>query len=871
MLELKQINDMKAWQIIRQKCPGCHETATRFYRWSPRFFECDKCCERRVDKTLSQVDVSHWQLPRFLHEMSPMGTMVNRLLALKNTRHFSGARELPQLIANNLGYEDSHPLSAMARRLAGEAAVNFGDQKIMLGKLLTIRKYVSWLHKVNVVKTVHELAPEDAGVKKLIVSMSRDASPGVRRYLAPLLWKSKGAWTKKIFRELERDLNPLVREACSDARRVVSPGNRIRNIRKPLPRLEKKDITKSADTVKTKVPRYSAMEKNVYRYYDFPLADQAYERYLKPLVEKLDKKKWPLKKRKALQTNCEESQIRLLAAILKSRPLFQQLFAQLPPEARALLYLCIHEGEFHDLQVVDNKIQQLLDMDGTTPSAQKKQKGQKKHTAVNDFTQPAFFLFQIRESWSDFYKDKRRKGIELNRGLRDVIVPLVPQNVFQGPRALPAPDPEKFCIHEDNDSVFQVLPVIMAYISQDQLKYAKNGETILKSSFKKMAEACGIREFYQDAHSDFKWLKTALLAEFFTCGLTVRDKELKDVPQFIKNRMNAYFAFKDFKGFRYRNFAHYIRQKEGRYDTDRTEKKLRRSIKKVISLLPAGKWVSPHHLALAAFHNGMDLDPFFNSAEWKLYFKSDFFPGSTDFDAGEAARRLPLRSSYKFDAVVLPLVKGFLFLMAALGVVDAAFTAPENNCYRQQGKKWLSIYDGLARVRLTKFGGYVTGKKKAFKADVSIESATIETDPEKTMISLYGEDPIKHLALAHVGERINTSTYMVNYQSFLRDCQRPMDVENKIRFFREHIDPSPPPVWEDFFKAVTARMDPMTTVSDFSVFQVKQNRELLTLLTTDPVLKSNVVKAENFHVLVETSRLALVKKRLAEFGFFLSD
>lgn len=152
-----------------------------------------------------------------------------------------------------------------------------------------------------------------------------------------------------------------------------------------------------------------------------------------------------------------------------------------------------------------------------------------------------------------------------------------------------------------------------------------------------------------------------------------------------------------------------------------------------------------------------------------------------------------------------------------------------------------------------------------------VDAAGKSVDPEKTMLSLYGEDPVRHLALARVRQRINTSTYMVNYQTFLWDCRSAMDVENKIRFFREHIDPSPPPVWEDFFKDVTARMEPMTAVSGFSVFKVKKDRELMALLTSDPVLKSKVIKAENFHVLVETTWLTLVKTRLAEFGFFLSD
>jgi hypothetical protein len=65
-------------------------------------------------------------------------------------------------------------------------------------------------------------------------------------------------------------------------------------------------------------------------------------------------------------------------------------------------------------------------------------------------------------------------------------------------------------------------------------------------------------------------------------------------------------------------------------------------------------------------------------------------------------------------------------------------------------------------------------------------------------------------------------------------------------------------------------MEPLEQVPAMSVFRVKPDRELLTLLTRDNILKKYVIRAENHHIIVKTSDVSKVKKRLALFGFFIS-
>jgi hypothetical protein len=165
---------------------------------------------------------------------------------------------------------------------------------------------------------------------------------------------------------------------------------------------------------------------------------------------------------------------------------------------------------------------------------------------------------------------------------------------------------------------------------------------------------------------------------------------------------------------------------------------------------------------------------------------------------------------------------------------------------------------------------YIKRQMIEFTHDVTIQSAKIEIDEHKTLLSIYGEDPIKQMALEAVGQRINKSSYMVNYQSFLKECYTRNEVENKIQFFRDNIVEKPPAIWEDFFRKLLARMNPLEPVPDLAVFRVKPDRELLRLLITDTLLKKYVIRAENQHLLIRTVDVSKVKKRLTFFGFFIS-
>ena len=844
---IDNINHMQPWTIQPMKCPGCGQKATHFTTDATGDPECSTCFHQRLEKRLLTADMTPWTWMDFSNALAARGAMEDRLMALIHFRIFKHVEKLPALLIENLGYDAGHPLAGFARQKAYEACRWFPDTPKMLKALLNVKHYHSWQQKANIAMAAYGLAPSQARVKGLVTKMADDDSPNVRSHVAKLIKSDTRRWTRALFQTLKHDPNPLVREAC---RKEMTPRDTTATTQPP---------PAPPKPVKKK-PVYNKVEKAVIRHFDFSKQEKVYDRYLAHIPDLLDKKKYGATQLKALKKNTQESRVRLLGAVLSSELLFKTVLEKLPGRVKFLLYLCAGPHYDRDSESLEQKLRQAMEQDPEdTPEEMPLDEA-----VEND---PAFFLFTGEESWSYRYYGDGGYDISINEGLLPFVRKLLPETSAPALVPVPAKEVKKRVdhLHPANQTIFEQLPLILGFISQGKLKFGKNSNKILVSSLKKMAAACNINGFYDHGDKELHYLKARLMADFFTCRSAWQAKELEDLPGFIKNAMDRYFTFTDFKAHRTRHTFDYIKHQQDHCDSDTEEKKIRKQLKQVLKLLPNGKWISACTLAQAASHQEIDFNPFVERYEFM-----DLYIGMDANRRHQDRERKDLAWLYKFDAVTLPFVKRMMFLFGALGMVDLGYSAPSNTIYRQYGKPFLTVFDGLKYVRLTEFGSYVLGRKKKFAAEIAIQSAKIEIDGKKTMLSIYGEDPIKRMALETVGRPINKSSYMVDYQSFLQECATPEEVKSKIQFFRDNIEEHPPAIWERFFEEVLARINPLEPLPSMAVFRVKPDRQLLCLLTTDSVLKQHVIKAENHHMMVESSRFPKVKKRLALFGYFVS-
>ncbi len=109
------------------------------------------------------------------------------------------------------------------------------------------------------------------------------------------------------------------------------------------------------------------------------------------------------------------------------------------------------------------------------------------------------------------------------------------------------------------------------------------------------------------------------------------------------------------------------------------------------------------------------------------------------------------------------------------------------------------------------------------------------------------------------------------FQSFLKECASEKDVHAKIKLFKEQITDDPPLIWQDFLNAIVLKIDPLSPQPDMLMFRLSENQELIALMARDDVLKKYILKAEDYHIAVRSANLLKVKKRLEEFGYFITQ
>ncbi len=858
MKRIDQIDGLRPWIMDAHLCPVCNEIATWYAAEDSNFPPCRDCYTKALEIELIQEDISDWKWERFSLALSGLGAMKERLLALIHFSKFQTMKGMADLLIENLGFKSGHPLDEYSREKALEACTYFNDSKKILSIALGMKQFNSWQQKANLAKICYHIDPTAKTVHMFIGQMARDTSPNLRHHIATLLINDTQAWAIQLCEQLRMDKNPLVREAFKKKTSELGMDHML--FETVLNELTN-DMLRSNHAHEKEHKKYNSTETRIVLYCDLSDHRNIYTRYLSHIPDLLEKNRYTPKKYTSaeltqLKKNTKESCIRLLAAAINNDVLFNSLLEKLPERVVTLLYLMVWECDTYDTEIAEQKLAQIIETD----IVQDPKTGHPIPLPTSVAKDPDYFMFETNRTASYGY------AISINFGLSAFICDRMKRPDFS--RLAPVaklPGSVKMT-HGGTDIIFKQFPAISSFIAQGHLQWSKNNKYILKSSLKKMIAACDIDEFYTDGDKELKYLKAELLGEFFSGMPPCKPKDLEDPAGFLKTQLNQYFSFEAFKSHRSRRFFSHIKNQIETFSSESDEKSMRQAFKTVLSLLPDTEWVSTLNLAMTAFYDGIDLNPFSGDYEFDALYITH-----TPKRHGPRLARLPIRALSSLDTLTLPYIKAMMFLMGALGVVEIGYCAPENKILRQRNHPWLTIYDGLLFVRLTDFGKYILGRKETFTHDVAVvQSAEIEVDDHKTMISIYGDDPVRRMALEAVGEQITHSTYMVNYPSFLKKCTTHKDIEDKIQYFRDYIEPNPPAIWEQFFNEVRARINPLKKQSTMLVFKVKPDKTLLSLLTTDETLNACVIRAENYHILVKPSDFAKVKDRLAHFGFFIS-
>lgn len=221
-----------------------------------------------------------------------------------------------------------------------------------------------------------------------------------------------------------------------------------------------------------------------------------------------------------------------------------------------------------------------------------------------------------------------------------------------------------------------------------------------------------------------------------------------------------------------------------------------------------------------------------------------------------------------FELIGDPLLKGFAFLLAALGFAEIAYDTPTAERYRTRRRAYLTPFDGLRAVRLTPLGEYVLGLRKSIDmASVEPARAVIELDDVRLLATCHRVDALTALALGQFMEKVTDVHYRMTHKSLLGGCSTRPDLEARIRLFRRVVCEQPPPIWERFMAKALASIAPIQAEPEWLVLKLAEDEELRHHLATDPELRGMTLKVEGLRIAVRRNDLRKLTRRLERFGY----
>ena len=403
-----------------------------------------------------------------------------------------------------------------------------------------------------------------------------------------------------------------------------------------------------------------------------------------------------------------------------------------------------------------------------------------------------------------------------------------------------------------------------AYVAQGQVKVTGKGRPVA-STASKMQRKLNLKEFFHDLEKEEKALKnlrTRLLAGIL---VTMTNKQSQtDVAAMLRQEVFT----KNFLR-RFESGATILGHIKGMsYLEGNNFRSVESEAFQLLRRLPVDQWVSMLNIEDYVTYNIIDLAPVREAtASQKLYFEYAENPDSEHYYMRYDSKHY-IKSANFNAAITTPYLKGLFFFFAAFGLVKIAYDKPN---VETLGRTAFSPYDGLKYVQLTPLGYYVTGNTNTYVQPKGSTGSEILLSKDSLTILIDAEDSIAPTLLEPYAERISSTRYRTDFRFFLKECRSIKELDGKIKLFKQFISNELPPNWVQFFTELRQKIDPLTPIKEMKIFKIPEdNPNLIQLIARDAQIRKLVVKAEGYHILIPKGNMSRFKKRLQDFGYFLT-
>ena len=724
---LEEICEPENWREGRAACKGCGKRKGTTRCATSRGPLCPECARHLLVEATGGKGVTRWDTGRLLHALGSDGEPVSRLAVLGHTETITQRliREAPTsldgfcaAVMENMGHARGLPIDETIRDLAFRATLTLGGGVVRT--LCSRYQGWSWPQRVNGLIAALEVDPADHRVQRFLADALIRSDHDEARGL--LLSRLRGRLQGHTLRTVET-------LAASQERRLAREClHLLAGRHAPKGKGSKRG---GANTMAVEIAPLSPLERVIDRTYEKAALERLYAAYLRKPGEGRavgDTPTGPPSKR---------SLVLRFAAVCEEKEQLASLLSRLPEPALHMAMRLAREEEAVDIGEGNEGRDDTIFDHRPSPTA-----AATGNAPLSSAIKSPFLVFGISR-YIPYHRGTMRHRYRLF--LPEALRPLFA-------RALPAPegyDLVPLASPDETDHTFvhgeellTEIAVAASFVAGGNLSFKANGD-IRARSLQALQDASGMASFYPDGAPPLSRMRANLAALLLS---TTRLLAIEPSSDFLKGLLSGFF---DNPGFEFNAFLPHIKGigTMSRNGFHEREKEVAQSFRKLLEQLPEGEWIGYDNIFRYVTLRKLDLSPFHREALTDFLYVNEPTPPELRHPHSSGYTRVSLSRKNHDVTVIDPLLKALLFLAAAFGILDLAYASPWNRRKEAPEPEVGSVYHGIRRVRLTKLGAFVLGKREACAERAEEPTAAIRFGEERLVLTLAGEDRLKRLFL----------------------------------------------------------------------------------------------------------------------------
>ena len=426
----------------------------------------------------------------------------------------------------------------------------------------------------------------------------------------------------------------------------------------------------------------------------------------------------------------------------------------------------------------------------------------------------------------------------------------------------PIKDIDAHFISNDEKLFMENIKMFYDFYKQGGVVLSNSGK-ILKESKIGMKKYCNIGEYYENT-KDLQHLKTETIGLFFHLVdedyISSENFQTSNIRDLILNFMSGKVVKKEkfHYSFLYMN---YLKGLKNIWNSEERLGQALSTIHQIIKEFPVTDFYNPVISIENIVKSVIYRDLFIELIDLK-----DAYDYIYINEANYERTKITGYDKY-LDYVVVPFIKSVFFLLGALGAIEVYYDCPSmnNSLYLKNGH--LSKFDGLRYVKLTELGKYIFGFTDSYQFKELKDEGEVYLDDDRLIVTIIGESPAKAMFFEKISQKIAPNKFKITRETFLKEISTREELENRISTFREKVNGDMFSNWTQFFSELLEKSQAVNMISEYTVLKLKNDKELLSCITKDEKLKSLVLKAEDYHILVKKDNMPKVIHLFKEYGY----